>query len=190
MSYLSWLRRWSITCSSPTTIDLLIVKATYTSICDPLLTEDFMGLDIGGDLAITVNGGNLDQTNAPVIVGGTTVLDVTGDICLIGGDCDGNGNTDNDFNNLQIVNATNAEVLDANDLNIVSINVTNQLWLAAGDNDATPGDGAGGTLTLNGNVTVGTQALLQASEGINQAAGVIDANQLLLGGDEAKESIG
>ena len=29
------------------TIDLLIVKATYTSICDPLLTEDFMGLDIG-----------------------------------------------------------------------------------------------------------------------------------------------
>ena len=52
MSYLSWLRRWSITCSSPTAIDLLIVKATYTSICDPLLTEDFMGLDVGSDLAI------------------------------------------------------------------------------------------------------------------------------------------
>ena len=51
------------------------------------------------------------------------------------------------FNNLQIVNATNAEVLDANDLNIVSVNVTNQLWLAAGDNDATPGNGVGGTLT-------------------------------------------
>ena len=96
----------------------------------------------------------------------------------------------NDFSNLQIVNATNAEVLDANDLNIVSVNVTNQLWLAAGGNDATPGDGAGGTLTLNGNVTVGTQALLQASEGVNQAAGVIDVNQLLLGGDEAKESTG
>ena len=172
------------------TIDLTIVKATYTSICDPLLTEDFMGLDIGGNLTINVNGGSLDQTDAPVIVVGNTVLDVTGDICLIGGDCDGNGNTDNDFSNLQIVNATNAEVLDANDLNIVSINVTNQLWLAAGDNDATPGDGAGGTLTLNGNVTVGTQALLQASEGVNQAAGVIDVNQLLLGGDEAKESTG
>ena len=128
---------------------------------------------MGATSPLTVNGGSLDQTDAPVIVVGNTVLDVTGDICLIGGDCDGNGNTDNDFSNLQIVNATNAEVLDANDLNIVSINVTNQLWLAAGDNDATPGNGAGGTLTLNGNVTVGTQALLQASEGVNQAAGVI-----------------
>ena len=41
-----------------------------------------------------------------------------------------------------------------------------------------PGDGAGGTLTLNGNVTVGNQALLQASEGINQAAGVIDVQSI------------
>ena len=172
------------------TVDLTIVKATYTSICDPLLTEDFLGLDIGGNLTMNVNGGNLDQTDGPVVVAGATILDVTGDICLIGGDCDGDGNTDNDFNTLQIVNATNAEVLDANDLDIVSVNVTNQLWLAAGDADAAPGDGVDGTLTLNGNVTVGTQALLQASEGINQAAGVINVTQLLLGGDEAKESTG
>ena len=123
-------------------------------------------------------------------MGGTTVLDVTGDICLIGGDCDGDGNTDNDFNTLEIVNATNAEILDANDLNITSVTVTNQLWLAAGNADATPGDGTGGRLTLDGNVTAGTQALLQASEGVEQLSGVITSGQLLLGGDQQFEGNG
>ena len=167
-------------------LDLNVAKLTFISDCGNVQID---GVTVSGNASFAITG-SLNQTNAPVIVAGTTVLDVTGDICLIGGDCDGDGNTDNDFNNLQIVNAANAEVLDANDLNIVSVNVTNQLWLAAGDADAVPGNNAGGTLTLNGNVTVGNQALLQASEGINQVAGVIDVPQLLLGGDEAKESSG
>ena len=106
-------------------LDLNVAKLTFISDCGNVQID---GVTVSGNANFTI-AGSLNQTNAPVIVGGTTVLDVTGDICLIGGDCDGNGNTDNDFNNLQIVNATNAEVLDANELSIVSVNATNQLWL-------------------------------------------------------------
>ena len=171
------------------TIDLLVVKKDFESVCNAAIVEEFVGLDIGGNLMITVTG-NLAQSDlAPVVVVGNTVLDVTENICLTGGDCDGDGNSENDFDTLQIINAVNAEVLDANDLTITSADVTNQLWLAAGNDDATPDNGVGGSLTLNGNVNAST-ALLQASEGTVQTAGVITVNQLLLGGGEAKESAG
>ena len=70
---------------------------------------------------------------------------------MIGGDCDGDGATDNDFNTLEIVGAANAEIADVNNLiitnddpnNLDAITVTNQLWLAAGT-------GGSGMLTLDG----------------------------------------
>ena len=168
-------------------IDLLIVKSSYTSICDPMQSEDFAGISVS-NLSLTVTG-DIEQTNAPVVVSGATVLEATGDICLIGGDCDGDGNTDNDFNTLEIIGAFNAEVADANDLTVLSASVVNQLWLVAGDNDGLIGDGLNGQLTLNGDIFA-SQALLQASEGVVQDSGFISVNQLLLGGDEDKESSG
>ena len=171
------------------TVDLLVVKQEFESICNGAMTEEFTGLDIGGDLMITVTGSLSQSDDAPVVVVGDTVLDVTENICLIGGDCDGDGNSENDFETLRIVSATNAEILDANDLMVTSADVANQLWLAAGNDDMTLGDGVDGALSINGNITA-TTALLQASEGAIQTAGVVTVDQLLLGGNDAKESSG
>ena len=171
--------------------NMTIVKATYTSVCDASIMETFSGLDIGDDLTLDV-GGLLQQTSGSIVVGDVTTLTATGNIWLVGADCDGDGvvDTANDFQSLVIVSAASAEVVDGNDLTIASATATNQLWLAAGNADATPGDGTGGTLTLAGNVTSGNQVLLQASEGVMQSSGIITTDQLLLGGDTAQESSG
>ena len=166
--------------------DLTLVKANYVSVCDPLDTETFAGLNIGVDLTLTVTGDISQNADAPVIVGGLTTLQATEDICLTFGDCVAgvsDGLNDNDFNTLVIVNAANAEVVDRNDLTVNSATVTNQLLLAAGDVD--PGE-----LTLAGNLTAGSQILLQASNGVTQTGGVITTTTLLLGGDAANESSG
>ena len=136
-----------------------------------------------GDLALEIVDADLTQT-AAITVEGTTVLNVgTGDICLTGADCTGDGLNDNDLNLLTITTAANAEVVDSNDLNILSATVDNQLWLAAGDQ-------ASGQLTLSGNVSAANQILLQASNGVTQTAGILSTAQLFLGGDVANESSG
>ena len=178
--------------------DVAIVKGSYVSVCDPAQSESFAGLDVGDDLIIDVTVGDLIQTDGVVTVDDVTTLSAAGTIWLTGADCDGDGDVEtlNDFNSLVVTSAANAEILDGNDLTVTSVSVAGQLWLGAGAGDVTPGDGVGGTLTLDGNIIAGSQSavtgqiLLQASEGVTQSSGIIDTNQLLLGGDAANESTG
>ena len=107
----------------------------------------------------------------------------TGTICLVGADGDADGDNENDLNTLVIVNAADAEIVDRNDLIVNSANVANRLQLQAGSIDP-------GNLNLAGNLTVGNQILLQASNGVSQTGGVINAGELLLGGDAPLESTG
>ena len=143
------------------------------------------GLNVTVDATVATNNGDLDQdATAAIVVGGLTTLDVgTGTICLVGADGDADGDNDNDLNTLVIVNAADAEIVDRNDLIVNSANVANRLQLQAGNVD--PGD-----LNLAGNLTVGNQILLQASNGVSQTGGIITTGELLLGGDTAIESTG
>ena len=118
------------------------------------------------------------------MVGGLTTLDVgTGTICLVGANGDADGDNENDLNTLVIVNAADAEIVDRNDLIVNSANVANRLQLQAGSIDP-------GNLNLAGNLTVGNQILLQASNGVSQTGGIITTGELLLGGDAPLESTG
>ena len=166
-------------------VDLTLVKDNYVSVCDPADVESFAGINVATDLTL-ISGDIIQDSDAPVIVGGTATLESTGVIWLTFGDCEGgvsDGLNDNDFNMLEIVAATNAEIVDRNDLVVTGASVTNQLWLAAGDVDS-------GQLTLAGNLTAGSQILLQASNGVAQTGGVITTTTLLLGGDGANEASG
>ena len=144
------------------------------------------GILVDGDLSVQV-GGNLSQnSDAPVIVSGTTQLTTVGHVCWTFGDfVDGvsDGKNDNDFNLLEIVSAADADVVDRNNFTTTAATVAGQLRLAAGDETA-------GKLTLTGDLVVGDQILLQASDGVTQSGGVIRTDQLLIGGNLAKESTG
>ena len=150
--------------------------------CDGIVVT---GLNVTVDATVTTNNGDLDQdATAPIVVGGLTTLDVgTGTVGLVDGDLDADGNNDNDLNTLVIVNATDAEIVDRNDLIVDSANVANRLQLQAGSIDP-------GNLNLAGNLTVGNQILLQASNGVLQTGGIITTDELLLGGDTPIESSG
>ena len=145
-----------------------------------------IGVQVTGDLTL-VTGGNIEQElNAPVIVSGQTEITTTGHVCFVFGDSINgvsDGLNDNDFNTLLIHTATNADIVDTNDLEVVSTTVNNQLRLAAGDETA-------GELRLLGDITAADQVLLQASNGVTQSGGIITTDQLFVGGDIAKESTG
>ena len=98
-------------------------------------------------------------------------------------------NSGNDFTNFTATSALNVEVVDSNDLELGSISATNQSWFQAGALDGVLGDGTDGTLTISDNIFT-AELLLQASEGIDQSGGFIDADHLFLGGDESIEGGG
>ena len=106
-------------------VDLNIGNLTFSSNCGDVLIK---GVSVTGDLSVVTSfSADIQQAvDSNLVVGGHTLLDVSGgNICLIGGDCNGDGSTDNDFNTLEIVNAGNAEVRDANDLTVTSATATN-----------------------------------------------------------------
>ncbi|MFK7767220.1 MAG: hypothetical protein AB8B55_08355 [Mariniblastus sp.] len=131
------------------------------------------GLDISTDLNITTNNGDLAQdANASVIVGGNTIIDTgTGNVCLTGGDCDGDGTNDNVFGGTLTVNAT-GEVVIADSDAVLSIDSV----------------GAGGSYRFIGNniqintAITGTQLLLEASNGVDYNGNLIDVTNLMLSG--------
>ena len=154
-------------------INVEIAELQFDSNCGYNLM--LCGIDIFGDLTIDLDNSDLSQTSA-IRVTGLTVLDTgTGTICLAGADCTGDGINDNNLNTLQIIDASIAEVVDRDDLNVVSANVTDRLQLAAGNVDP-------GQLTLSGNVSAGNQVLLQASNGATQTGGIITTNEVIVQG--------
>ena len=163
-------------------VSLEIGDLDYSSDCGTM--EAICGLAIGGNLDLTVTG-DLTQT-AAVIVQGTTDLVVTGDICLIDGDCTGDGMNDNDFVGLVTAAGRIVEIADANDLNTGVITATDRIFLRSGDNGT-------GAITLDGNLTVTAangEVLLQSDSGVTQDSGVINAFQLMVGGNDADEGSG
>ena len=179
--------------------DLNIGVLNYASGCGS--TEDLSGLDIGGNLILAVDtaslptAGHLTQSDfAPVIVRGTTLINATGNIILLGDDRDPfDGGNANDFQGVVNVNTDVAfnnpnqnfiEIADVNELNIEDANSNSGIHLFAGT--TTPS-----VLELSGQVT-STQLLLQSSGGVLQDAnqGILTATELIVGGDRTAESGG
>ena len=144
--------------------------------------------NIVGDFILIAKGDISQDSNAPVIVSGLTDITTTGNVCWTFGDCFGPGNVpdglnDNDLNELRIQSAVDADIVDSNQLTVSLATVNSQLRLAAGDS-------AAGQLLLTGNISATSQVLLQASAGVLQSGGIVTTDQLLMGGDLAKESTG
>ena len=133
------------------------------------------GISVTGDLDLQIDSGDLTQSaDASIVVGGDTFLTTTsGDICLAGGDCDGDGENDNDFNRVTVVSANEVEIADSNDISIIGLNVNGDAAIIAGDSAST------GQIILDGNLFT-TALLLQSDNGVEQLSGAISADQLLL----------
>ena len=160
------------------TID--IADLTYSSACGT--SESICGVNLDGDLVLDITG-DITQS-ASIIVSGTASLTATGDICLTGGDCTGDGLNDNDFQGEVTASGVVVEIVDANALITGLITADDDIFLRSGDNGS-------GSLTLNDSLTTtGGQVLLQSDSGITQAGGVISATDLLLGGDDTDERSG
>jgi len=149
----------------------------------------FGNLNFSGDIRIDnslggVSFGSVTQLDFTSIDVGNSFFEVTGAQAI---DLQ---SAQNDFDTIEIANASSATIFDGNDLTVLGATVTNQLQLRAGAEDGIAGSGAGGELFLDGNITAGNEVLLQASEGVTQASGVIVTDHLFLGGDSALESSG
>ena len=144
---------------------------------------EFSDFQLGGDVNVsgTSTFGLVSQAMATSIEIDNLSITAADNICLT--------NDDNDLTTIEFTGVVNAEVVDTDDLIVIDAEAATQIWLAAGNGDAAPNDGADGVLTLNGSVS-STTVLLQASEGVDQAAGTITATNLFLGGDEAIENSG
>ena len=170
-------------------MDLEIADLSYSSACPT--TEAICGIDLGGNLILTLVDSTLSQS-ASAIVAGTADLQVVdgadagndrdGDICLTGGDCDGDLENDNDFQGLVTANARTVEILDSNSLSVGDITANLDIRLGAGDDVDTAANVAQtGTLFLLGDLTTTDatgQILLESDGGIQQdsAANDLDAN--------------
>ncbi|WAS05405.1 hypothetical protein LQF76_00505 [Gloeomargaritales cyanobacterium VI4D9] len=135
------------------------------------------GATTGANLAITSNG-NLTQTGAVNVSGGTTTLNAGGNDITF-------NNAGNDFNTL-LLTAKNATITDSNALVLGTSNLTNNLSITTtGDLTQTGAVTAGGTTTINTNgndVTLNNPGndfntlLLTAKN-----ATITDSNALILG---------
>ncbi len=149
--------------------------------CD---ADTIQGVTVGGNFVLdtSAGGGNVTQlADAPIVVTLQSTINAgTGVICLLGGDADGDTLNDNDF--VQQVSAfgQTVELVDRNDLIVGVVTATDDILLRAGSSVA-------GQLTLNGAITTTApagQVLLQARNGVVQnAAGIITTNDLILGSD-------
>ena len=156
--------------------------------------------DLAGDFDVTVTDFDITQSAAVTVVGMTTLDAGTGNINLSGADrssertdstedttdstATGDGFNDNDLGQIS-AQGNSVEIVDVNDLNVVSITAVEDVFLRTGDTGLSDG-----TLNLDGNVTTSDpagQVLLQSDDGVIQNAGGITANDLLLGGDAANE---
>jgi len=154
--------------------DLRIDTLTYNSNCSNLSVV-VCGLDIEGDLEVTLANTDLTQT-AAIIVGGLTTIDVgSGDVCLSLGDCDADGFNDNDFGEINIIAADEVEIADINDISLRGLNISGSGAIIAGQTDL-------GKITLDGNIVTQERLLLQATDGALQLGGSIAVQDLILDG--------
>ena len=152
--------------------DLNIASLTFESVCTS--DVEVCGVTVTEDLLIALDNSDLKQS-AAVVVGGLTTLQVgSGDICLSFGDCDSDGQNDNDFNELDIVAANEVEIADVNDVSITGLNVDGDAAIIAGQS-------AAGKVTLDGNLT-SDRLLLQASDGVEQVSGSVVVDDIVLDG--------
>jgi len=137
------------------------------------VSTQICGVSVNGDLIVNLNDAQLSQSSS-VIVSGAATFDVgTGDICLAGGDCDGDGENDNDFNRVTVASANEFEIADINDIIIIGLDVIDDAAIIAGNSMST------GQITLDGNLAA-SALLLQADDGVDQLSGAISAEQLML----------
>jgi len=158
-------------------VDLNIADLTYSSACSP--NQSIVGLMIGSNLTLTIDGA-INQTAGVIVVGDASITSLSDEVCL--------NDPTNDFMGNVSVSGTTVELADANDLMTSAITVDNDIFLRAG-----AGGVGAGELILNGSLTTtaaGGQVLLQSSDGVTQAVGVITTNDLLLGGNDAVEGSG
>ena len=129
-----------------------------------------------GNITIDVAGA-LSQ-GAALSVDGTSEFIASGDVALT--------DSRNDFVGEVSAVANTVEIADVNDLNVASITALEQVYLRVG--------GAGdGTLVLVDDVvttSLSGSILLQASDGVQQNAGVVATSLLLIGGDDSSEATG
>ena len=157
------------------TTDLTISALSHESNCSNLGVI-LCGVNIEGDLEISLQDADLKQTSA-VIVGGLTNIDVgSGDVCLSGGDCTNDGINDNDFETVNIFSARDVEIADVDNVSIQHLNFTGEGSIIAGQTSA-------GKITLDGSVDAGSRLLLMASDGVEQISGSLTTSDLVLDGD-------
>ena len=145
-----------------------------TVVVDAMETK---GVEAESDLVLFVDG-DISQT-ALIVVNGTTLLSVSGDVCLTGAGCDADGANENDFvGRVDAFADSHVEIADSNDLLVGVITVSNQIRLRAGD-------GESGAIQIEDALTttdLGGRVLLQADQGIAQSSSsVITTDNLLLG---------
>ena len=138
------------------------------------------GVTVDGDFVVNLDDVRLSQT-ASVIVSGTATFDAgAGDIFLSGGDCDGDGQNDNDFNRVTVALANEVEIADVNGLTIDGLQAS-QAAIVAGT-AGTTGIAGAGTILIDGDVSASSQLFLQATDGVEQVSGFVSTNALLLDG--------
>ena len=138
------------------------------------------GLIITGNLNLTTNNGDLTQAanpampsvdSASIIVGGdTTITTGTGDICLTGGDCTGDGINDNRFDGTLTLSSSGDVVIAENDDITIDSVVGGGSYRFIGNN-----------IQIN-TAIVGNQLLLEASDGVDYNGNLIDVTDLMLVG--------
>ena len=135
------------------------------------------GLNVTGDATISTDDGDLHQdSNAPIIVGGTTTIDVgTANICLIFGDNNSDSFNDNDLNRLIVASATTIEFVDSDEVEVGGVSAIERIRIESGNVTT------GGTV-ITGDLTAAEQILLQSSGGITQTEGVLNASDLIVSG--------
>lgn len=160
----------------------------FTNTRDLLITEltcgatKINGIDVGGDLDLTLADQNLAQDHALTVDGETTIDVGKGTICLA---CvDAKGVAKNDFVGLVNAIGTSITIYDINDLALGDLTATLDAAFRSGV-------GGSGRIVLDGDIEVtstGGQVLLQSDSGVIQKSGKVASSELLLGSSKETDA--
>jgi hypothetical protein len=148
-----------------------------TAACGTVVTID--GVSVDGVLKLEVSGDFTQAANAAVRVTGNSDLQASGNVCL--------SDNSNDFVGQVTARANSVEIVDANQLTVGDITATKILLDAQSRIVDTNGVRQAEALVLNGRLggassTAAQQVFLRSEDGVEQKAGVIQTDQLLLEG--------
>ena len=96
-----------------------------------MMDQDQLNSLVIADLpvALFVVDDDLSQLGAVTVEGNTLLHTGSGDICLTGGDCTGDGLNDNDFVGEVTAMGSTVEIVDVNDLVVGDITANNDVFL-------------------------------------------------------------